>query len=206
LWVTAELDPATVKGTEWQQGGRLRMVIEHERGATPPIERDVTIDAGQRTLRLAEGGSPALPPGRYVVRISMTPATGSLPLQSTADVVVPEGAALLGSGLPSRRGPATGLQYLPTADARFKRTERVRFEVPKLSEQGTVTARLVNRTGQQLPLTVTLSERADEKLQTRLVVADLVLAPLAQGEYVIEVVAEGDGRKDIATYGFRIVP
>jgi VWFA-related protein len=206
LWVTAELDAATLKSPEWQQGGRLRMVIEHERGASPPIERDVTLDAGQRTLRLAEGGSPALAPGRYVVKLSLTPAGGSLPLQSTVDVIVPAATALVGSGLSSRRGPATGLQYFATADARFQRTERVRFEVPKISEQGTVTTRLLNRNGQQLPLTVTLSERVDEKLQTRLIVADLILAPLAQGEYVLEVVVERDGKKDIATYGFRIVP
>jgi hypothetical protein len=69
-----------------------------------------------------------------------------------------------------------------------------------------VSARLLNRNGQQLPLTVTLTERVDDKLQTRLIVADLTLAPLAQGEYVLEVVVERDGKKDIATYGFRIVP
>jgi VWFA-related protein len=206
LWVTAELDAATLKSAEWQQGGKLRMVVEHERGASPPIEREVTLEPGQRTLRLAEGGSPALAPGRYVVRLSLTPSGGSLPLQSTADVMVPEATALVGSGLPSRRGPATGLQYFATADARFQRTERVRFELPKLSEQGTVSARLLNRTGQQLPLTIALSERVDEKLQTRLIVADLTLAPLAQGEYVLEVMVEKDGKKDIATYGFRVVP
>lgn len=204
LWVTAELDAATAKSAEWQQGGRLRMVIEHERGASPPIEREVSIDAGQRTLRLAEGGS--LAPGRYVVKLSLTPNGGSLPLQSTTDVVVPEGTALIGAGLPSRRGPATGLQYFATADARFQRTERIRFELPKLSEQATVSTRLLNRNGQPLPLTITLSERVDEKLQTRLLVADLTLAPLAQGEYVLEVVVEKDGKKEIATYGFRIVP
>jgi VWFA-related protein len=204
LWVTAELDAATVKSAEWQQGGKLRMVIEHERGQSPPIERELALDAGQRTLRLSEAGS--LAPGRYVVKLSLTPAGSSLPLQSTTDVIVPEGTALVGSGLPSRRGPATGLQYLATADARFQRTERVRFELPKLSEQGTVSARLLNRNGQQLPLTVALSERADEKTETRFIIADLTLAPLAQGEYVLEVVVEKDGKKDIATYGFRIVP
>jgi hypothetical protein len=206
VWVTAELDAATLKSAEWQQGGSVRVAIEHERGASPPIEREVTLDAGQRTLRLVEGGTPALAPGRYVVRLSLTPTGGSLPLQSTVDVTVPEATALVGTGVASRRGPATGLQYLATADARYQRTERIRFELPKLTEQGTVSARLLNRTGQQLPLTITLSERVDEKLQTRLIVADLTLAPLAQGEYVLELVTEKDGKKEIATYGFRIIP
>ena len=206
LWVTVELDAATVKSAEWQQGGRLRVVIEHERGASAPIERELKVEPGQRMLRLAEGGSPALAPGRYVVRLSLTATGSSLPLQSTTDVILPEATSLVGTGQPSRRGPATGLQYLATADARFQRTERIRFELPKLSEQVTVSARVLNRTGQQLPLTVALSERVDEKLQTRLIVADLTLAPLAQGEYVLEVIIEKDGKKDIAAYGFRIVP
>jgi hypothetical protein len=40
----------------------------------------------------------------------------------------------------------------------------------------------------------------------RLIVADLTLAPLAQGEYVLEVAAEGNGKKETASFGFRIVP
>ncbi|MEZ5283625.1 MAG: hypothetical protein R2712_02215 [Vicinamibacterales bacterium] len=31
-----------------------------------------------------------------------------------------------------RRGPTTGLAYEPTADPRFRRTERIRLEVPIL--------------------------------------------------------------------------
>jgi VWFA-related protein len=206
IWITAELDAATLKNAEWQQGGRLRMSIEHERGAAAPIERDLALEAGQRTASVLETGTPALPPGRYVVRLSLTPTGSSLPLQTTADVTVPEADALIGSGVASRRGPATGLQYNVTADARYQRTERIRFEIPKLAEDTTTATRLLNRTGQVLPLTITLSERVDDKLQTRFIVADLTLAPLAQGEYILEVVVEKAGKKGIATYGFRVIP
>lgn len=206
MWITAELDAATLKNAEWQQGGRLRLSIEHERGAAPPIERELALEAGQRTASVLETGTPALPPGRYVVRLSLTATGSSLPLQTTADVMVPEADALIGSGVASRRGPATGLQYSVTADARYQRTERIRFEIQELADDATTTTRLLNRTGQVLPLAIALSERVDDKLQTRFIVADLTLAPLAQGEYVLEVVVEKEGKKGIATYGFRVIP
>ena len=114
---------------------------------------------------------------------------------------------MIGSGgLAARRGPSTGLQYNATADPRFLRTERIRLEVPRLSAEGTVTARLLNREGTALPLTVGLSERVDEARKLRLIVADLTLAPLAQGEYVLEVAIEQNGKKESVPYGFRVVP
>jgi VWFA-related protein len=207
IWITTELDAAALKTPEWQHGGTARVSIEHETGAAAPIVKEVTLAAGERSFDLHETGDGTLPPGRYVIRLSMTPTGSSLPLQTTVDVTVPEETALIGkSGMAYRRGPSTGLQYLATADARFQRTERVRFEVPRVAEDATVTARLLSRNGQPLPLTVTMSERTDEKLKLRVVVADLTLAPLAQGEYVLEVTAEADGKKETAAFGFRIVP
>ncbi len=42
IWVTTELDPTTLKLPEWQKGGRARVLIEHESGAAPPIEQQIT--------------------------------------------------------------------------------------------------------------------------------------------------------------------
>lgn len=205
IWMTGEIDAATLKGEEWQQGGRARLSFEHERGAAAAIEKEITLEPGQRTFSAHEGA--ALPPGRYVIRVSLFPKGSSLPLQTTVDVVVPQAEALMAAnGRVLRRGPATGLEYHSTADARFRRTERIRFEVAKLAADGTVTARLVNRAGQTMPLSVAVSERADQSSPLRLIVADLILAPLAQGEYVMEVAIEKDGKKELAVFGFRIVP
>jgi hypothetical protein len=134
------------------------------------------------------------------------PKAGAVPLQTTVDVTVPEPAALISqTGLASRRGPTTGLNYVPTADPRFTRTERLRLEIPRPSATGKLSARLLGRDGQPLNLAIPLTERADPD-KPRMIVADLMLAPLAQGEYVIEVTAEQDGKKESATYGFRLVP
>ncbi len=206
IWITTELDAATLKSTEWQQGGRARILFEHERGASAPVEAEVVIDAGQRTVSVSPPQGTQLAPGRYVVRLQLTPKGGTIPLQTTVDVTVPDGNALMSqSGLASRRGPSTGLQYHPTADARFRRTERLRIEIARVAAEGTVSARLLGRDGQPLPLVVTLSERAEQNDQ-RMIVADLTLAPMAQGEYVLEVTLEQSGKKESASYAFRVVP
>jgi len=207
VWITSELDATALKSGEWQNGGQARVTIEHETGGNGRVEVDVALEPGQRAFSVSQPAGVALAPGRHVIRLQVTPKGGTLPLQTTADVVVPEPGALISqTGLASRRGPSTGLQYQPTADARFRRTERLRLEIPRVSAEGTLTARVLGRDGQPLPLTLTLSERQDEPRHVQFVVADLTLAPLAQGEYVLEVTVERDGKKESSTYGFRIVP
>ena len=122
-------------------------------------------------------------------------------------VVVPGDDAIISqSGLVLRRGPYTGLSFVPTADPRFRRTERLRVEVPRFVAEGTVAARLLGRDGQPLGLPITVSERMDETLQLRLIVVDVPLAPLAQGDYGLEVTLDVNGKKEGTTYGFRLVP
>jgi hypothetical protein len=206
IWITTEFDGATLKLPEWQQGGQGRFVFEHDRGAGAPTESDVAIEPGQRAFTVTPPSGTTLAPGRYLVRLQLTPKAGAVPLQTTVDVVVPEPTALIAqTGVALRRGPTTGLNYVPTADPRFTRTERLRLEIPRPLPTGTISARLLGRDGQPLGLAVALTERSDPD-KPPMVVADLTLAPLAQGEYVIEVTAEQDGKKESATYGFRLVP
>jgi hypothetical protein len=98
-----------------------------------------------------------------------------------------------------RRGPSTGNKEMPTADLRFRRSERMRVEVP--SAVDVTSARLLDRTGKQIAaIPVTASTRTDAD-GTRWATAELLLAPLGPGDYVVEVVA-GDTRTMAA---FRIV-
>lgn len=207
IWFTAEIDAATLKRPEWQEGGHARVTIEHERGDVNPVVSELDLTPGQRTFSLLRPEGAVLSPGRYLVRVQLTSKNASVPLQATVDAIVPEEGALIAkSAVVSRRGPTTGLSYQRTADSRFRRTERVRLEIPRFSSEAAIEARLMNRDGQVLPLTVTLSERADESLKVRFIVADLALAPLAQGEYVLDVQAIAPGRKESVSYGFRLIP
>jgi hypothetical protein len=207
IWLTGEFDAATLKSEEWRQGGRGRVFFQHDRGETAPMQVDLTLAAGQRTFQVSLPAGITLAPGRYVLRLELTPAGSTIPLQTTVDVTVPAGEWLASeTGLVTRRGPSTGLQYLPTADARFRRTERIRFEVPRTDGEALVSARLLGRDGQPLAVAPTLTERVDAGSTQRLIVADLTLAPLAQGEYAIEVIVQRGDQRESASFAFRIVP
>ena len=197
-----ELDPVTARLPEWAMGGTLQVTIESEKGGAPSVV-SVPLPAGQRSI-VFEGPETDLPPGRYYVRLEGRPERGTTPVRATTDATVgATGASIAPALVALRRGPTTGLAYQATADPRFRRTERLRAEVPILTE-GPVTGggRVLTREGQPLALQVAVSERTDERSGARYLVGDVTLAPLAQGDYVLELQV---GQAS-ATYGFRIIP
>jgi hypothetical protein len=62
--------------------------------------------------------------------------------------------------------------------------------------------RLLDRLGSPLPVPLRVSERTDAADGARWIVVDLTLAPMARGEYVVEI-SEGDSARAMA---FRVVP
>ena len=205
-----ELDAATAKQPEWMSGGTLRLMFEPERatGAKPPGSQTITIavEPGQRSI-VVDGTERPLPAGRYSVRAELTARNGRLPIQVTTFATVPSDEAEVGTGLlASRRGPSTGLAYVGTADPRFRRTERLRVEVPLIGDGFTPTGRLLTREGQAMALIVSFTTRTDTARNEKFGVADVTLAPLAAGEYVLELALVKNGKTDIVSYGFRIIP
>jgi VWFA-related protein len=205
-----ELDVATARQPEWIFGGTLKVTFEPERapgGMTAASSQTVTvpIEPGQRSIPV-EGGTPALVAGRYAVRAELTPRAGRMPLQVTTFATVPAESVAVGTAaLALRRGPSTGLAYVPTADPRFRRTERLRIEVPIAGEGVTTAGRMLTREGDAMPIVVTTSTRADATAR-QFAVADVVLAPLAAGEYVLELAVTRDGKTEAVPYGFRLIP
>jgi hypothetical protein len=199
-----ELDAATLKQPEWSAGGDLRVVIEPERGGGQSYTIESVLEPGQRSAT-ALGPATTLAPGRYSVKAELRARNGRIPLQVTTFAVVPAETAVVGNGaLALRRGPSTGLVYQPTADPRFRRTERLRIEVPVLADGLTITGRMLTREGQPMPLTVTFSERMDGT--AKLAIAEVILAPLAAGEYVLEVSFAASGTTESVSYGLRLIP
>jgi hypothetical protein len=53
---------------------------------------------------------------------------------------------------------------------------------------------------------VTCATRTDQPSSITVGVADVTLAPLAAGEYVLELTFTVSGKSEIVSYGFRLVP
>lgn len=202
-----ELEPAASRLPEWQAGMAVQVLIESEKGGDPVVlQGDMRPSQRVLTLDGPDADSP-LAPGRYIVRVEGRPlraASGTGAVRASGDVVLGAAATRFGSGMQLlRRSPSTGLAYVATADPRSRRTDRLRLEVPILGAgDATVTGRVLTREGDPLPLVVTMSERTDPDTGVRWAVGDVTLAPLAQGEYVVEFRLGSE----VTAYGLRIIP
>ena len=82
------------------------------------------------------------------------------------------------------------------ADARvFARSERVHLELQAAPDAPLWTGALLDRTGKKTPVPVAVSERTEPASSQRWFIADVTLAPLGPGDYVIELTRSGDAQK-----------
>jgi hypothetical protein len=103
-----------------------------------------------------------------------------------------------------KRGPGTGNREIATADLRFRRSDTLRVAVPA-SDSLESSARLLDRTGKVLQVPVPTSTR-DEADGSKSRSATLALAPLATGDYLIELVTSQSTAPVHTLIAFRVVP
>jgi VWFA-related protein len=128
--------------------------------------------------------------------------TSGVPGEARLDLR-PNASPWLGDPIVFRAPPALRGAARPAADYRFRRTERVHIEWPLRDDLATKEARLLSRTGQPLAVPVALAEQHVDG--RRLLVADLIAAPLAEGDYVIELAAGPAGDPERRYLAIRIV-
>jgi VWFA-related protein len=150
-------------------------VVASARGRIPP---------GAISLLMPIMSTQALEQGDYTVRVRSQTPSGVETL--TVPVTLPPPSTASGA-IYSRRGPLSGTKDTPTADLRYRRSERIHVEVPSVASAAA--ARLLDRTGKALTVPVASATRADTD-GSRWTTADLNLAPLAAGDYVLEVSAD----------------
>ena len=201
LWVIGELDYRARREVTWTAGATADITVVGADGQEVMAKSvDVAANALSFTMRAPETGG--LAPGEYAVRVRLRPNNqDGLPVADTARVVVPRTLPALGDSLLWRRGTSTGPQYVITADPRFQHSDRVRVEIPTRAA-GTPNARMLDRFGKPNQVPVTVTERQDASNEFRWIVAEAVLAPLAPGDYAIEVTL-GDAKQVTA---FQLVP
>jgi len=94
----------------------------------------------------------------------------------------------------------TANRDIATADLRFHRTDRLRVDIPSPNATA-VTARLLDRNGNPMSIPMPAMVR-DDPDGSRWQTAEVALAPLAPGDYVVELTS-GTTRSLAA---FRLVP
>jgi VWFA-related protein len=196
LWIAGEVSPAAGRSDEWGQGARADLQVS--KGAETAVAR-ITIKPGDRafltSVKLPAG---AAAPAEVQARISPADAEGSPATDAIHVAADPQ-------PLFYRRGPTTGNRQVPTADPRYTRAERVHLEVPAAAGAKPGAGRLLDRTGQPLAVPVTMGERADAQTGQRWITADLILAPLAPADYVVEIGIAGSAGESRILTGIRVI-
>jgi VWFA-related protein len=188
-----EVPRGTAAGDDWSKGGQVEATLVSSTGK-PIAKGSATLEPGMFVAQIAIA-PPPLEPGDYKVLIR---TKGVAALGSTESAPFTLDADPLGTGtLFFRR---VGLREVPTADLRFRRTERLIVETPA-SLGSDISARLLGRTGTSLnvPAAATIRDDADGTRWRRV---EIALAPLAPGEYIVETTAGSDR----TLTAFRVVP
>lgn len=173
--IAVELGSSAIGAGGWSNGADVTVTVTSASGAASGKAR---IDAGLRAA-LVRVAKPGDGPYKASVRVS----GGAEDLRDEIEIVEPTGA-LVGQVLLFRARPPASSPLLPAADLQFRRTERVHLEWPILRALDRREARLLAKDSKPLPIPVNVTERTTGDQQV--LAADLNLAPLAPGDYVIE--------------------
>jgi VWFA-related protein len=183
LTVVAEVAGQLAEAGKWLAGGDVQAVVTTPSGEMAGSGR-AKLDAGIRGVAVRV---PVTGAGPWHVQLRLR--NGADALETTAEVrpaARPEASPLVGDPLVFRGDPGGVQPARPVADFLFRRTERVHIEWTTKGQIDARQARLLDRTGNPLPIAVTLAEKPGAILA-----ADLVLGPLGPGDYLIELTASG---------------
>lgn len=200
FWIVGDLDPQTRREPAWAKGATAEVAVQTA-GGDIVLTRRGEVPAGGPAVAMRVPETGALAAGEYTIRIQLQAADRVTRVTETIPVTIPTGPVALGEAVLWRRGPSTGPQPVRTADPRFQRNERLLLDLPAL-EKGPVTARLLDRNGALVAVPATVTERADPVEAFHWAVVEVILAPLAPGDYVVEV-THADA---VRVTAFRIVP
>jgi VWFA-related protein len=200
IYLVVELDATTARKASLPDATTLSATLQDDAGRTVST-RAGSVSPASRTSVFRFDDAPVAG-GAYMVRV--TAQSAGQPATEMVRVTVPPEGATLGQAIVFRRGPFTGPAFQATSDLRFRKAERLRADVGVVSTPDSVTARLLDRRGQMLAVPVTVGER--EENGVRFATAEASLAPLAPGDYLLEIVARFGGREAKTLFAFRIVP
>ena len=188
--VVAEITAAEIEGGRWKDGADVQVMITARGGQTAVGKGRVTAPARGTVVEVPVAAGSG--PWEATVRVR-----GDSTETEALSVPLPRDG-LLGEPLAYRAASAAASPFQPAAVFHFRRTERLRVEWPAPADLAGHEARLLDRKGQPLAVPVTVTRGPGDGAPVR---AELSLAPLNIGDYVIEVTARtaaGSARKLLA--------
>jgi hypothetical protein len=180
----------------WKAGGEVKATVQPDGGTPSTVTAKIDPGARVTTLSVATAGTTG--PWKVDLRVS----GGGNVLDGSASVAPPAGP-LLAEPLLFRANPSPRAPLKAVADFQYRRTERIHVEWRTLKALTDRQARLLDSKGQPLPLAVALMDRDDPGGKT--VLADVTLAPLSEGSYVIELTGAAGAESQRALVAFKVV-
>jgi VWFA-related protein len=102
------------------------------------------------------------------------------------------------------RGPATGNVVQPAGGRVFPRSSRVRMEMEAAAADPVWSGVLLDRNGNKTVVPVIVGERTDAASGQRWLTADITLAPLGAGDYVVELTSTSAGQSKKTLVAIRV--
>jgi len=187
---------ASAQLSKWAAGADVRISLSGAKGTATVTG---TIEPNARAVMI---GVPLAEAGAGPWRTSVVVTRGNNQAEDRIEVL-PSPGALMGDPVAFRGTASARIALRPVADFQFRRTERIHVEWPILKALDQRTARLLDRRGQPLPFEIALTDRDANGVQA--LAADLTLAALGEGDYLVEVSAGGGADKQRALLAFRVV-
>ena len=197
--LAVEIAASQLVDGRWAQGADVEVALSLL-GGEPIGTTKARIEAPARgVLVRVPLGAPAGGPWRADIKVKRDAET----LEDRTEIRAVTGR-LAGEPLIYRGTPAATSPLRAAADFQYRRTERVHIELPLVGTIDRREARLLGRNGQPLAVPVSVTER--DVLGRPGVAADLTLAPLSAGDYVIEITLGRGAETEKKLVAIRVLP
>ena len=180
-----ELNAMSVLRGTWAKGASIAVDVTDAKGSAAGTGTGkIDLPASAALVRVAVSG-----PAPWRVRARIAGATDG-PVEERVDVPADAGT-IIGPTVMYRALPAPASPVIPAANQQYRRTERVHLQWSVTGALERREGRLLGKNGLPLPVPVRFSDREVDGRPG--LAADINLAPLSAGEYVIEItVGRGD--------------
>jgi hypothetical protein len=197
--VAVELPADRASTGRWAAGGDVHVTVTDASGnevgrATGRIEPPLR--GSLLRVPLPVGGT-----GPWAVATRVEGAAGSV--ADRIEVPAATGHAIVGPPLLFRGRPPMTAPLSPAADPVFRRTERLHVDWPLVAAVDRRESHVLGRNGAPLAIPLTVAER--EVSGQAMLSIDLNLAPLTEGDYLIELTADRGGVTERRLAAFRVV-